>query len=211
MPPAATTGRSRSRRRRRAPEAVPDPARGAPPREPWVLGVATMLDVDRTLGSPMGHLAVHVVHPGERRVRLSRAGDVAVHGQRALGRRPTCASGPLARRSAVQYAFAPAQARWRPFVGLATGSQVLLTDTSGAAPRSTSRRAVRAQRQLRAVHWRAGHRRRALSCWPRSRATRDWLLQSSIAPTIATASPTRWPFTRRWARCSNTEHPARVL
>jgi hypothetical protein len=83
----------------------------------------------------------------------------------------------------MQYAFAPARARWRPFVGLAAGSQLLLTDTTGAVAEADKAHAPFVpSADLRAY---TGVR---VTILPRVQllaeieATRDWLLHGSSAP-----------------------------
>ncbi len=83
----------------------------------------------------------------------------------------------------MQYAFAPASARWRPFAGLAGGSQVLLTDTSGTVAEADKPHAPFVPSANLRAH--AGVR---VTIVPRVQllaeieATRDWLLHSSREP-----------------------------
>ena len=83
----------------------------------------------------------------------------------------------------MQYAFAPAQARWRPFAGLAAGSQLLLTDTSGAVAEADKPHAP----FVPSANLRA-HTGVRVTIVPRVQllaeleATRDWLLQVSREP-----------------------------
>jgi hypothetical protein len=174
---------------------APLPEAAPPDREPWVMGVATMLDVDRALGAPMGHLQfVWLIPIGERfafRVQamwplmgtqLRSSGSVASDARvwtfgAAMG---------------LHYLFAPPQARLRPFVGLATGSQILLTDTSDADT-DKGRALFVTSANLRVqsgVRYAIASRVQLLV---ELEATRDWLIQSrqeplyrdSIANTVA--------------------------
>jgi len=181
-PPAAATAS-------RAPAPAPVPAPlvpvlpAMPPREPWVLGVATMLDLDRSLGAPMGHLEFIWFIPVSPRVAV-RAQTMwpfmgSVLGPNATDVRIWTFGGAVG----MQYAFAPAQARWRPYAGLSAGSQFLLTDTSGAVAEADKPHApFLPSADLRAY---TGLR---LTILPRVQllaeieATRDWVLHGSSSP-----------------------------
>ena len=207
-PPVVTTARAQPSPPAPAVPVLP----AALPREPWVLGVATMLDLDRTLGAPMGHVAFIWFIPVSARVSVRAQGMWPLMGS-VLGPNATDVRiWTFGAAVGMQYAFARAQARWRPFAGLAAGSQVLLTDTSGAVAEADKPHAPFVpSADLRAY---TGVR---VAILPRVQllveieATRDWLLHGPARPTIATVSPTRWRSTRRWARCSSTEDPARIL
>jgi hypothetical protein len=168
----------------RAPEATvaaPPPELGPPaPREPWVMGVATMLDVDRTLGAPMGHLQFMWFIPVRGRFAFRAQAMWPLMG---TGLRPGDGDVRIWTFGAAiggQYSFAPAQARWRPYAGLAAGSQLLLTDSSGSGAEVGKPRAlfvpsgnIRLQSGVRiAIAAR-------LQLLVELEATRDWLLQSS--------------------------------
>jgi len=178
-PPVVTTTRAQPSP---PPPAVPVlPA--ALPREPWVLGVATMLDLDRTLGAPMGHVAFIWFIPVSARVSVRAQGMWPLMGS-VLGPNATDVRiWTFGAAVGMQYAFAPAQARWRPFAGLAAGSQVLLTDTSGAVAEADKPHAPFVpSADLRAY---TGVR---VAILPRVQllveieATRDWLLHGTSAP-----------------------------
>jgi len=178
-PPPATTARAQP----------PPPAPVVPvlpaalPREPWVLGVATTLDLDRTLGAPMGHLAFIWFIPVSARVAVRAQAMWPFMGS-VLGPNATDVRiWTFGAAVGMQYAFAPARARWRPFAGLAGGSQLLLTDTSGAVAEADKPHAPFVpSAELRAF---AGVR---VAILPRVHllaeieATRDWLLHGSSTP-----------------------------
>jgi hypothetical protein len=151
------------------------------PREPWVMGVATMLDVDRGLGTPTGHLEFMWFIPVGARFAFrlqtlwplvgsalrAGAGDVRIW--------------TFGAAVGMDYVFAPAQARWRPFAGLAIGSQLLLTDTAGAAEVDKSRALFVPSANLRlqtGVRFAIATRLQLLG---ELEATRDWLLQSRLS------------------------------
>jgi hypothetical protein len=80
----------------------------------------------------------------------------------------------------LHYAFAAPGARWRPFAGIAAGSQFLLTDTPAAPTEPDNGRAlfvpsanVRLQTGVRVAI------RSRVQLLGELEATRDWLLQSS--------------------------------
>ena len=181
-PPAATTTRTQP------PAPVPAPAppglpMAAPAREPWVLGVATMLDLDRTLGAPMGHLAFISFIPVSARLDVRAQATWPFMGS-VLGPDATDVRiWTFGAAVGMQYAFARAPARWRPFAGLAGGTQLLLTDTSGAVAEADKPHApfvpsadLRAYTGVRV----------AILPWVQLlveiEATRDWLLQGSHEP-----------------------------
>ncbi len=178
-PPAATT--------ERVPTPPPAPVvpvlPAALPHEAWVLGVATTLDLDRTLGAPMGHLAFIWFIPVSARVAVRTQATWPFMGS-VLGPNATDVRiWTFGAAVGMQYSFAPARARWRPFAGLAAGSQLLLTDTSGAIADADKPHAPFVpSADLRAY---TGVR---VTILPRVQllaeieATRDWLLQGSIAP-----------------------------
>jgi hypothetical protein len=181
-PPVATTTRVQPPPPAPAPVVPVLPA--ALPREPWVLGVATMLDLDRTLGAPMGHLAFIWFIPVSARVAV-RAQALWPFMGSVLGPSATDVRiWTFGAAVGMQYAFAPARARWRPFAGLAGGSQVLLTDTSGASVAEADKPHAPfvPSADLRAY---TGVR---VTILPRVQllveieATRDWLLNGSSAP-----------------------------
>jgi hypothetical protein len=178
-PPPAATARAQP-----SPPAPPVPVLPAAlPREPWVLGVATMLDLDRTLGAPMGHVAFIWFIPVSARVAVRAQGMWPLMGS-VLGPNATDVRiWTFGAAVGMQYAFAPARARVRPFAGLAAGSQVLLTDTSGVVAEADKPHApFLPSADLRAY---TGVR---VAILPRVQllveieATRDWLLQGTSAP-----------------------------
>ena len=155
----------------------------APPREPWVLGVATTLDLDRTLGAPMGHLAFIWFIPVSARVAVRAQAMWPFMGS-VLGPNATDVRiWTFGAAVGMQYAFAPARARLRPFAGLAGGSQLLLTDTSGAVAEADKPHAPFVPSADLRVY--SGVR---VAILPRVQllaeieATRDWLLQGSREP-----------------------------
>jgi hypothetical protein len=175
-PPASVTTHAASPVSAPAPPSLAAPA----PREPWVMGVGTMLDLDHTLGAPMGHLAFLWFIPVRARLAVRTQVMWPVMGT-ALGPNATgIRIWTFGAAIGMQYAFAPAQARLRPFVGLAGGSQLLLTDTSGVSPEVEKPRAPFVPSANLRAH--SGVR---VTIWPRVQllaeieATRDWLLQSS--------------------------------
>ena len=169
----------------------------AVPHEPWSLGVATMLDVDRALGAPMGHLQFMWFIPVSARVAFRAQAMWPLMGTALAPGATDVRIWTFGAAVGLQYAFAPKEARLRPFAGIAAGSQLLLTDTSGSTDVDKSRAPFVPSANLRLC---SGIR---VALIPRVQllveleATRDW-------PT-ETASRTRSPSTRRWARCSNTE------
>ena len=152
---------------------------GAPaPREPWVLGVATMLDVDRTLGAPMGHLQFMWFIPVRGRLAFRAQAMWPLMGTALRAGSEDVRIWTFGAAVGGQYAFASAQALWRPYAGLAAGSQLLLTDTASAAaekPRAlfVPSANLRVQTGVRVVLAPRFHLLVELE------GTRDWLLQSS--------------------------------
>jgi hypothetical protein len=143
-----------------------------------VLGVATMLDVDRTLGAPMGHLQFMWFIPVRGRFAFRAQAMWPLMGTALRAGSSDVRIWTFGAAVGGQYAFAPAQARWRPYAGLAGGSQLLLTDT--ASPAAEKPRALfvpsanlRLQTGVRVVLAPRLHLLAELE------ATRDWLLQSS--------------------------------
>ena len=142
-----------------------------------------MLDLDRTLGAPMGHLAFIWFIPVSARVAVRAQAMWPFMGS-VLGPNATDVRiWTFGAAVGMQYAFAPARARWRPFAGLAGGSQLLLTDTSGAVAEADKPHAPFVpSADLRAY---SGVR---VAILPRVQllaeieATRDWLLQGSREP-----------------------------
>ncbi|HET6150250.1 MAG TPA: hypothetical protein VFH68_22105 [Polyangia bacterium] len=150
----------------------------APPREPWVLGVATMLDVDRTLGAPMGHLQFMWFIPVSGQFAFRAQTMWPLMGTSLRAGANDVRVWTFGAAVGGQYAFASAQERWRPYAGVAAGSQLLLTDTASAAaekPRALFVPSVNARLQagVRVVLASRLHLLTELE------ATRDWLLQSS--------------------------------
>jgi len=168
-----------------APARAPEVSTSAPmnlsapaPREPWVMGVATMLDVDRTLGAPMGHLQFMWFIPVRGRFAFRAQAMWPLMGTALRGGSSDVRIWTFGAAVGGQYAFAPAQARWRPYAGVAAGSQLLLTDTASAAaekPRALFVPSANARLQagVRVVLAPRLHLLTELE------ATRDWLLQSS--------------------------------
>ena len=154
----------------------------APPaHEPWVMGVATMLDVDHTLGAPMGHLQfVWLIPIGERfAFRVQAMWPLMGTQLRADG--SDARIWTFGAALGLHYLFTPPQARVRPFVGLATGSQILLTDTSGVDT-DKGRALFVTSANLRVqsgVRYTIASRVQLLA---ELEATRDWLIQSRQEP-----------------------------
>ena len=177
----AATATTRARSAAPAPEA---PALSPVyPREPWVMGVGTTLDLDHTLGAPMGHLEFLWFIPVSARVAVRAQAMWPFMGS-ALGPNTTDVRvWTFGAAVGMQYAFAPAQARWRPFVGMAAGSQLLLTDNLDAAAQVDKPRAP----FVPSANLRA-HTGVRVTVWPRVQllaeieATRDWLLESTREP-----------------------------
>jgi hypothetical protein len=151
-----------------------------PPREPGVLGVATMLDVDRTLGAPMGHLQFMWFIPVRGRFAFRAQAMWPLMGTALRAGSTDVRVWTFGAAVGGQYSFTPAQARWRPYAGIATGTQVLLTDTAGNGAEVDKPRAVfvpsanvRLQTGVRVV---VASRLHVLG---EIEATRDWILQSS--------------------------------
>jgi hypothetical protein len=149
------------------------------PRERWSLGVATMLDLDRALGAPMGHLQFMWFIPVSARVAFRAQAMWPLMGT-ALGPGATDVRiWTFGAAVGLQYAFAPAQVRVRPFAGVAAGSQLLLTDTSGSTEIDKSRAPFVPSANLRLQ---SGVRIALIArvqLLIELEATRDWLLQSS--------------------------------
>ena len=167
----------------RPPEAtasVPALPAAPEPREPGVLGVATMLDVDRALGAPMGHLQFMWFIPVHGRFAFRGQAMWPLMGTALRAGTTDVRIWTFGAAVGGQDSFAPAQARWRPYAGLATGTQLLLTDTAGNGAEVDKPRAVfvpsanvRLQTGVRVV---VASR---LQVMGELEATRDWMLQSS--------------------------------
>jgi hypothetical protein len=141
--------------------------------------VATMLDVDHALGAPMGHLQFMWFIPVSARVAFRAQAMWPLMGT-ALGPGATDVRiWTFGAAVGMQYTFAPAQSRWRPFAGAAIGSQLLLTDTSASVDVDKARAPFVPSANLR---MQSGVRIAVLSrvqLLVELEATRDWLLQSS--------------------------------
>jgi len=176
------------------PAAAADPPAGprevvgvapAPPGEPatgrgWIMGAATTLDLDRRLGAQMVHLQFTWLGSIGRHLAVqAQAMWPLVGSELRLGGVDT-RIWTFGAALGLQYLFAADRARLRPFVGIATGSQLLLTDTPAGAMDTDRGRSLfvpsfnlRAQSGVRLAL--TAHAR--LLC--ALEATRDWLLQPS--------------------------------
>jgi hypothetical protein len=157
----------------------------APAREPatgggWVMGAATMLDLDRRLGAPMVHLQFTWLSSIGRHLAVQAQAMWPLVGSELRLDGNDTRIWTFGAALGLQYVFGAEGARWRPFAGIATGSQLLLTDTPARAMDSDRGRGLfvpsfnlRAQSGLRLTL--TAHARLLFEL----AATRDWLLQSS--------------------------------
>ena len=145
------------------------------------MGVATMLDVDRGLGAPTGHLQFMWFIPVGARFAFRFQTLWPLVGSALRTGVSDVRVWTFGAAVGLHYVFASAQARWRPFAGIATGSQLLLTDSAGAAEVDKSRALFVPSANLRlqgGVRFALATRVQLLG---ELEATRDWLLQSRLS------------------------------
>lgn len=186
--PAASTASDPTPAARPAPPAAPAVLGIAPPPslersgpdEPWVMGAASTLDLDRRLGAAMVHLQFTWLIPVGERLAFRAQAMWPLKGTDLRLGTSDARTWTFGAAVGLQYLFAPEQARWRPFAGIAAGSQFLLTDTPLNAADVDPGRAllvpsanVRLQSGVRLV---LTSRVQLLA---ELEATRDWLLQPS--------------------------------
>jgi hypothetical protein len=141
------------------------------------MGVATMLDVDRSLAAPMGHLQFVWLIPLAARFAFRVQAMWPLMGTQLHADGGDVRVWTFGAALGLQYSLVRPQTRVRPFVGLATGSQILLTDTS-AVETDKGRALFVPSANLRAqggVRYTIASRVQLLV---EIEATRDWLIQS---------------------------------
>jgi hypothetical protein len=151
--------------------------RSAP--RPRMMGAATMLDVDRRFGAPMVHAQFTGLTPiGERLAFRVQAMWPLTGTDLRLGS-DDARVWTFGVAMGLQYALARGDATWRPFAGIGTGSQILLTDTPVSAAADAGRAPFVPSANLRVD---AGLRltlTQRVQLFADLEVTRDWLLQSS--------------------------------
>jgi hypothetical protein len=116
----------------------PPPAMDAPSSpaaqrtQPWTMGVGTTLDVSSMGGKPAGHVQFLWYFPLRARLSLRTRVQWPVLGADFRAGDTEVRMWTFGAAMGVQYSFTEAPARWRPFLGLAVGNRIGLTEASSS-------------------------------------------------------------------------------
>jgi hypothetical protein len=156
-------------------------------RQPGLLGVGTMLDLDATLGQPMGHLQFIWHLPLGARFAFRAQVLWPVMGSQLQAAGSDVRMWTFGASAGVQYSLREPNVRLRPFVGLAIGSQLLLTD----AGRGDADRSRAPLRPGETAGLQAGARFALVSrvqLFSEIEATRNWLQMSNASRDAGSAT-----------------------
>jgi hypothetical protein len=102
--------------------------------QPWTMGVGTTLDLSSTGWQPAGHLGFLWYFPLGPRLSIRARAEWPLLGVEFQSAGADVRLWTFGAAIGLQYAFAEVPSPWRPFLGLAVGNRIALTEVSSTSP-----------------------------------------------------------------------------